>query len=1243
MITTKNRLSSNFDSRINLIDDISFSYQQNYLNSIYTDLTLLKLKKLKQDEDQTSTLDQSDNIKTENLIQNIDLTINESKNFTAIQYAEAQIQTEDTWYVGEDPIYVPAPAPVNQEQTSYSLTPLGWGLVILGVGGAVALAAGGSSSNSSSDQTSDSGNTAIEGTIVAGPVVAGHGLTVSIYSDRGELLIANVEVNDDGTYKADLSSAYQGIILVQVNDSDSGVDYIDERTNQAVDLTISLRAITNLSKPDTHTINLNLATELLTRALGLSASETNISSIGTINADQILTKQTEVEEALNINYGQLISGEIKVLIDTEGNNTGTSNNYGNVLAALSAMESDSVSTEGVLSSLETLLNDPTGQASIVTKLKLTQLTDHAETVSNNPTTNSFPQYVEGIISDTTKPTLIITDNVDGIATYNDVTFTFTFLEDVIGFDTSDIVVTGGSFSEDKFTKVSSKIYTLVVTPNDNSSANITIDISADKFSDVSGNLNDAITQYTQAVNSDSIMPTVKITDNADDIISGDVTYTFTFSEDVTNFSKEDIEVSGGNKGDFVSVSASNYTLIVTPNSDSTENLTIDIAANSLNDLAGNNNEAIEQIVQAVDTAPPTLVISDTADETTSGNVTYTFTFSEDVTGFDSSDLTVNGGTFLTEDFSKLSDSVYTLIVTPNPDSTDDITIDIAADSFTDLVGNNNRAIEQSVQAADTEIPILEITSDTEGVVSSDVMYTFTFSEDVTGFTENDIFVSGGDKGTFDPSSESEYTLIVTPDADSTRDITIDVPANSFTDAAGNNNSAIDQFVQSVDTIAPTVVITDNADDVTSDDVTYIFTFSEDVTGFTENDIDIGGGTISSFNSDSASVYTIVVAPDSDSTDDITIDIAADRLTDLAGNNNAAIDRAIQAVDTLAPTLPDNTKITIVDADDDYINNSEKNSFIITGIADAVESGATVSLNISDEDDTTIENIEPVTAQADGSFSFTGINVGNLVDGELNFSFTATDDLGNVSDVLTKSIILDTTTINPDDTKITIATDDKINESEKAAVTIVGAAGAVENGATVDVSISDNTNPNPVTFSTTANNDDGSFSIIATDSLDVTGLDYGELTFSFTATDAAGNESGNTDIDIPFSDPEIVIFDLVEGVSSDHSLRTFDDTLDYKIYIRVDSNSETLNTTPTATAIAAGATWGTWTGANNLDATDYVILVGSNSHILAVTGGASAPLQYSSSIASSFNYWFTPSSGVINSTAFKINYSGSVTR
>ncbi|WP_245823665.1 beta strand repeat-containing protein, partial [Photobacterium proteolyticum] len=620
-------------------------------------------------------------------------------------------------------------------------------------------------------------------------------------------------------------------------------------------------------------------------------------------------------------------------------------------------------------------------------------------------------------------------------------------------------------------------------PDASSTADITVNVAANVASDAAGNNNTAATQSMQPV--DTAVPTVAITDDTTGTATGDVTYTCTFSEDVTGFTADDISVSGGTKGTFTAVSGSVYTLVVTPDASSTANITVNVAANVASDAAGNNNTAATQSTQPVDTAIPSVAISDDTPGTATGDVTYTFTFSEDVTGFTADDITVSGGTKGT--FTAVSGSVYTLVVTPDASSTADITVNVAANVASDAAGNNNTAATQSTQPVDTAIPSVAISDDTPGTATGDVTYTFTFSEDVTGFTADDITVSGGTKGTFTAVSGSVYTLVVTPDASSTADITVNVAANVASDAAGNNNTAATQSTQPVDTAIPSVVISDDTTGTATGDVTYTFTFSESVTGFTADDISVSGGTKGTFTAVSGSVYTLVVTPDASSTANITVNVAANMASDAAGNNNTAATQSTQAVDTVVPS------VTIT---------SDKTSL-------KTDETATITIELSEaSSDFNIGGISVTGGELSNFVSTSATHYSALftptADSETNATLdinadSFTDAAGNGNTAATQ-LVLTVDTQAPSGHSVVID-QALINRGNEAALSFT--LSGLESAGSFTYQISDGTNSvsgaSPVAVDAVSEQVTG---------LDVSSLDEGTLTLSVVVSDEAGNAAAS---------------------------------------------------------------------------------------------------------------------------------------
>jgi Ca2+-binding RTX toxin-like protein len=157
-------------------------------------------------------------------------------------------------------------------------------------------------------------------------------------------------------------------------------------------------------------------------------------------------------------------------------------------------------------------------------------------------------------------------------------------------------------------------------------------------------------------------------------------------------------------------------------------MTVDVAGGAFTDAVGNNNTAATQSIQAFDTAPPTIAITDDTPATATGDVTYTFTLSEASTTFAAGDITVVGGTAGT--FTAVSGTQYTLVVTPPGNSTGNMTVDVAGSVFTDAAGNNNTAATQNVQAISTVVSPVYSTG--FGAAATTTVLTATFASAATG-------------------------------------------------------------------------------------------------------------------------------------------------------------------------------------------------------------------------------------------------------------------------------------------------------------------------------------------------------------------------------------------------------------------------------------------------------------------------------------------------------------------------------
>jgi len=201
-----------------------------------------------------------------------------------------------------------------------------------------------------------------------------------------------------------------------------------------------------------------------------------------------------------------------------------------------------------------------------------------------------------------------------------------------------------------------------------------------------------------------------------------------------------------------------------------------------------------------------------------------------------------------------------------------------------------------------------------------------------------------------------------------------------------------------------------------------------------------------------------------------------------GEGNTAVATAVGVKDTTAPQI-------VVNGFTNTINSNTDDDVTASGTG---EVGAIVKLRVTDGTNHTQEYTTEVGE--DGTWSISGIDVSELEDGELTFEVTASDEAGNVSEVVTQ-------TANKDATPPALAINQPgetvgIGETEDTT-----ASGTGEIGATVKVVVSDGTNHTEEY--TTEVDEEGNWSI---DGIDVSELLDGTLTYTATAVDAAGNSS-----------------------------------------------------------------------------------------------------------------------------------------
>ncbi|MCY4170109.1 MAG: Ig-like domain-containing protein [Bacteroidetes bacterium] len=503
--------------------------------------------------------------------------------------------------------------------------------------------------------------------------------------------------------------------------------------------------------------------------------------------------------------------------------------------------------------------------------------------------------------DSDPPDVRITGLPSKINSTAELTAIFTFTEDVTGFETNDITVTGAT--KGKFSGSGSN-YRLLITPN--GSADVVVTVGANTATD-GLNTGPADPETVTAVWDDAT-PDVTITGLPSKINStAELTATFTFTEDVTEFETNDITVTGGTSGTFTATSATVYSLVITPTED--QNVVVTVSANAATN--GLNTGPASDVTETAvwdDVTPDVTIAGLPSKINSTAELTATFTFTEDVTEFETNDITVTGGTSGT--FTATSATVYSLVITPTEDQ--NVVVTVTANAATDGLNTGPASDVTETAVWDDVTPNVTITGLPPKINStSPLTASFAFTEDVTGFITDDVKVSGATKGTFTANSATGYTLQIVPSGSGNMEVT--VIANAASDGI-NTGPAQDVIATSVwDGANPGVTISGVPPKINSQEpFTATFTFSENVTGFIADDVVITGAAKGTWSANSATTYTLVITPSG--AQDVVVTIPANVATDGTnqGPSKAVTKTAIWDADPPTVTisgLPENISTT----------------------------------------------------------------------------------------------------------------------------------------------------------------------------------------------------------------------------------------------------------------------------------------------------------------------------------------------
>lgn len=713
--------------------------------------------------------------------------------------------------------------------------------------------------------------TVINGSIVAGPVIVGHGLQAVAYKADGTVL-ARGTVNTDGSFTLTVGNDYKGGVLVRVYDTDNQPDYFDEASGQPKDLSTDLRALTVIPAPGTYTVSVNVLTELAVRNLGLVGGDAGGSgtSFASVTEGQIAQANQQVAAAVGLTQDLVLGAAPVAIITVAGASNGQANDYGRLLAALSGAEVGSTTTA--------VIDD------LASKMQGTQ----AQAVG---------QVLEILLEGAAKVNLVVA--------ISDIT------------NQKSTAITIDTVSQDNRLSPAEMIAGVQVQGKAAAGASVTL-----AWSDSTGTSQSTGTRTVTAdsqgewtaIFASAEIPalgatTVKAsagTETAtrsiylDEQLPPSITLTQMTARTGNLTGNGHVDVSGilsGAGWDYSTDDGANWTA----GSGSGFTATGDGAKQVLvrQNIGGHTSPVSNRLEFVLDaTAPSPLSFALASDNGSSNSDGTTNSGAVNISGLESGaawEYSTNGGTT----WSIGQGTSFTLAEA-----------NYAAGSVklrqSDSAGNTSTAIGNAAAInIDGTSPTVTISSNATSLgANATATLTFTLSEAIADFGVNSVTVTGGALSNFSGSGTS-YTATLTPVPGLSGAATVSAAASVLTDVAGNPNSAASNTVSiTVDTQAPTVasIIASRSSLLVDQTASFNITLSEASTTFALEDLQSVGGTLSNLQG-AGSNYTAIFTPEDNRTDAGSVSVKSRSFNDAAGNVSERTDNdgVVLAIQTQRPT------------------------------------------------------------------------------------------------------------------------------------------------------------------------------------------------------------------------------------------------------------------------------------------------------------------------------------------------------
>ncbi|MCM2372822.1 Ig-like domain-containing protein, partial [Aporhodopirellula aestuarii] len=575
--------------------------------------------------------------------------------------------------------------------------------------------------------------------------------------------------------------------------------------------------------------------------------------------------------------------------------------------------------------------------------------------------------------DRTAPAATLTTNQPSPTNLTTFEIIAEFGETVTTLAKSGLTITGGTASDPVLLSPGRYAFTITATGSD-----VQMQLQSAAVKDMAGNDSLASNTLNIAVDTTALVPVLSST-SAPTLNTNTIPVSVNFGKALTQFGLNEVTVLGGTASNLTTIDAASgrYAFTVTGSSDG--QVSVLIAGGVVQDAAGNRNAASGTLVRTIDRVAPRPTITANTSALSNKNVfDVSVNFGETVSGFTLSDVVAVGATLT--NLQPLGDGLYRMTATAGEGN---VSLNIPASAATDDANNASLAATPLTLTVDSVGVTPTLSSTVAGLSNSaSFVVAIDFAEAVTGFALADLTVLNGTASNLitNDAATGKYTVTIAPIVDGS--VTVLLPANAVTDAAGNGNLAATPLVRSIDRTVPTVVLTTDQPSTTnktSFDV--IAEFGEPITGLAKSDLTITGAVASDpiLVSPGRYRFTITAVPG-----DFSLSIAAGEVTDLAGNANTASNTLSLIVDTTAivPVVV-TTAPSVVTSDSFDISIRFGTTVTSFDAADIIVAGGIV------------EELKEVVAET-GEYTAT---ITPIVDGAVTLSIpsgAAVDLAGNVS-------------------------------------------------------------------------------------------------------------------------------------------------------------------------------------------------------------------------------------------------------